>query len=149
MTGSRAVAVSDPGARLGAVRWAVVASEDGGAYLCPLDSAGRPAAEVVHEPSLAEAVRSRPHVERWVWRSTAEIYRPLLAAGNSNGDIPMLQFSEQPERPSLQLLLVHDDPTREFDYQDGAERAIDLAGSRDWTAVSIRDDWATVFDRRG
>jgi len=35
----------------------------------------------VRERSLAEAVRSRPEVERWVWRSTAEIYRPLLAAG--------------------------------------------------------------------
>lgn len=31
--------------------------------------------------SVAEAVRSRPEAERWVWRSTAEIYRPLLAAG--------------------------------------------------------------------
>lgn len=35
----------------------------------------------MREPSLAEAVRARPEVERWVWRSTAEIYRPLLAAG--------------------------------------------------------------------
>ncbi len=33
------------------------------------------------EASLVEAVRSRPEVERWVWRSTTEIYRPLLAAG--------------------------------------------------------------------
>lgn len=56
-------------------------SGDGGAYLCPLDPAGRPAAEVVYEPVLAEAVRSRPDVERWVWRSTAGIYRSLLAAG--------------------------------------------------------------------
>ncbi|MEU4311012.1 bifunctional 3'-5' exonuclease/DNA polymerase [Nocardia sp. NPDC024068] len=62
------------------MRWAVAESGDGGAFLCPLDPAGRPG-PVVHEPSLAEAVRSRPEVERWVWRSTAEIYRPLLAAG--------------------------------------------------------------------
>src|SRR5689334_19586858 len=73
--------LSDPGARLGDVRWAVAESGDGGAYLCPLDPAGRPAAAVVHEPSLAEAVRSRPDVERWVWRSTAEIHRSLSAAG--------------------------------------------------------------------
>lgn len=33
------------------------------------------------EPELAEAVRSRPGVTRWVWRSTAEIYPRLLAAG--------------------------------------------------------------------
>ncbi len=68
-------------ARLWNVRWAVAETDDGGARLCPLDQYGRPAGPVLHEPSLAAAVRARPEVERWVWRSTAEIYRPLLAAG--------------------------------------------------------------------
>jgi len=63
------------------VRWAVAETGEGGARLCPLDADGRPAGPIVDEPSLIEAVRSRPDVERWVWRSTAEIYRPLLAAG--------------------------------------------------------------------
>ncbi|MFQ6330620.1 bifunctional 3'-5' exonuclease/DNA polymerase [Nocardia sp. CWNU-33] len=63
------------------MRWAVAETGDGGARLCPLDRDGRPAGPVIREPSIAEAVRSRPEVERWVWRSTAEIYRPLLAAG--------------------------------------------------------------------
>ncbi|RDI51077.1 bifunctional 3'-5' exonuclease/DNA polymerase [Nocardia mexicana] len=63
------------------MRWAVADTGDGGARLCPLDQDGRPAGPVLREPSLAEAVRSRPGVERWVWRSTAEIYRSLLAAG--------------------------------------------------------------------
>jgi DNA polymerase I len=49
--------------------------------LCPLDQDGHPAGPVLDEPSLVEAVRTRPDVERWVWRSTAEIYRALLAAG--------------------------------------------------------------------
>ncbi|MEU7145026.1 bifunctional 3'-5' exonuclease/DNA polymerase [Nocardia sp. NPDC046473] len=63
------------------MRWAVAETDGGGARLCPLDQEGRPAGPVVREPSLAEAVRSRPEVERWVWRSTAEIYRSLLTAG--------------------------------------------------------------------
>lgn len=63
------------------MRWAVAETGDGGARLCPLDRDGRPAGPIVDEPSLIEAVRARPAVERWVWRSTAEIYRPLLAAG--------------------------------------------------------------------
>ncbi|PBC84073.1 MULTISPECIES: bifunctional 3'-5' exonuclease/DNA polymerase [unclassified Streptomyces] len=63
------------------MRWAVVETGDGGARLCPLDRDGRAAGPVLREPSLAEAVRSRPEVERWVWRSTAEIYRRLAAAG--------------------------------------------------------------------
>lgn len=63
------------------MRWAVAETGDGGARLCPLDRDGRPAGPIVDEPSLVAAVRTRPEVERWVWRSTAEIYRPLLAAG--------------------------------------------------------------------
>lgn len=73
--------MSVPAARLGHMRWAVAKTDEGGARLCPLGPDGRPAGAVLHEPSLAEAVRSRPEVERWVWRSTSEIYRHLLAAG--------------------------------------------------------------------
>jgi hypothetical protein len=47
--------------------------------------------------------------------------RPILAFGNSNGDVPMLAFSGTPSTPSLRLLLVHDDADREFDYTAGAE----------------------------
>ncbi|MER6116963.1 bifunctional 3'-5' exonuclease/DNA polymerase [Streptomyces sp. NPDC001743] len=62
-------------------RWAVAVTESGGARLAPLDRTGRPTAPVVTEPDLVEAVRSRPGVTRWVWRSTAEVYPRLLAAG--------------------------------------------------------------------
>jgi phosphoserine phosphatase len=72
--------------------------------------------------------------------------RPVLAAGNSNGDVPMLQFAGGPSRPGLRLLVLHDDPEREFDYVAGAERALEEAKARGWTVVSVRHDWATVFD---
>ncbi|MEW2127598.1 bifunctional 3'-5' exonuclease/DNA polymerase [Streptomyces sp. NPDC007259] len=62
-------------------RWALAVTESGGARLAPLDRAGRPAGPVRTEPDLAGAVRSRPDVTRWVWRSTAEVYPRLLAAG--------------------------------------------------------------------
>jgi phosphoglycolate phosphatase-like HAD superfamily hydrolase len=71
--------------------------------------------------------------------------RPILAAGNSNGDLPMLASAEQPGRPGLRLLLLHDDPEREFDYVAGAEQALQQARGNGWTVVSIRNDWATVF----
>ena len=71
--------------------------------------------------------------------------RPLLAAGNSNGDLPMLAFAQQPGRPSLRLLVLHDDPEREFDYTTGAERALEEAEAQGWTVVSIQHDWVTVF----
>jgi len=71
--------------------------------------------------------------------------RPLLAAGNSNGDVPMLRFAGGPSRPALRLLLLHDDDEREFAYTAGAERALEAAAANDWTVVSVKRDWASVF----
>ncbi|MFE0036736.1 bifunctional 3'-5' exonuclease/DNA polymerase [Streptomyces sp. NPDC059015] len=62
-------------------RWALAPAEDGGAVLVPLGPDGLPAGEVRREADLVAAVRSRPEVGRWVWRSTAEVYPRLLAAG--------------------------------------------------------------------
>jgi phosphoserine phosphatase len=71
--------------------------------------------------------------------------RPIVAAGNSNGDVPMLRFAGGRDRPALRLLVLHDDAEREFDYVRGAERALDQARSDNWTVVSVKNDWATVF----
>ncbi|MCT9110705.1 bifunctional 3'-5' exonuclease/DNA polymerase [Streptomyces mirabilis] len=62
-------------------RWALGPAEDGGAEVAPLGSDGLPAGPVRREADLFEAVRGRPDVLRWVWRSTAEVYPRLLAAG--------------------------------------------------------------------
>jgi phosphoglycolate phosphatase-like HAD superfamily hydrolase len=71
--------------------------------------------------------------------------RPILAAGNSNGDLEMLTFAGGPSLPALRLLVVHDDADREFDYIAGAEKALRVAQTHDWTIVSISDEWRKVF----
>ena len=71
--------------------------------------------------------------------------RPILAFGNSNGDVPMLAFSGTSSTPSLRLLLLHDDADQEFDYVAGAEDALETARSEGWTVVSMRDDWDRIF----
>jgi hypothetical protein len=71
--------------------------------------------------------------------------RPIMAAGNSNGDIQMLQFTGGTAHPALRLVVRHDDPDREFDYVDGAQETLDLARASLWTVVSMRDDWKLVF----
>ena len=78
-----------------------------------------------------------------IWSRTGR--RPLLAAGNSNGDVPMLDFTQHDDKPSLRLLVLHDDAEREFDYTTGAEQALERAKERGWTIVSVKNDWATVF----
>jgi len=71
--------------------------------------------------------------------------RPLLAGGNSNGDIPMLEFAQQKDKPSLRLLVLHDDTEREFGYTSGAEQALKKANTSGWTIVSMKHDFKTVF----
>ena len=66
--------------------------------------------------------------------------RPIFAAGNSNGDIEMLEYSQ-----GLRLLIRHDDDEREFAYVAGAERALERAAGAGWTVVSVKRDWANVF----
>ncbi|UED82912.1 bifunctional 3'-5' exonuclease/DNA polymerase [Streptomyces profundus] len=54
---------------------------DGSVRVVPLDAAGRRAGGEQAAPGAAEAVRARPWVTRWVWRSTASVYPAVLAAG--------------------------------------------------------------------
>lgn len=71
--------------------------------------------------------------------------RPILAAGNTNGDDEMLIFSGRPDAPSLRLVVLHDDAEREFAYTAGAERALEHAQQYGWTVISMKNDWTTVF----
>ncbi|WP_431279400.1 HAD family hydrolase [Leifsonia poae] len=72
--------------------------------------------------------------------------RPLFAAGNANGDMPMLDFTRN-HGAGFALLVHHDDDTGRGDvpYDKGAERALAEADARGYTAVSVKDDWSEVF----
>ena len=67
------------------------------------------------------------------------------AGRRARSDIPMLQFTKHADKPTLRLLILHDDDEREFDYTSGAEQALEQAGKDGWTVVSVKNDWATVF----
>jgi len=97
---------------------------------------------ITHTPK-PEYLDDGPEKPVRIWSRTGR--RPLLAAGNTNGDAEMLEFAGHDDRPSLRLLVLHDDPEREFAYTAGAEQALERAGRDGWTVVSMKDDWATVF----
>jgi phosphoglycolate phosphatase-like HAD superfamily hydrolase len=82
-----------------------------------------------------------------IWGRTGR--RPIFAAGNSNGDIEMLQFTDASPGESLSMLVRHDDAEREFDYTAGAERALGLAAESGWVVASMRDEWTSVFPAPG
>ena len=72
-----------------------------------------------------------------IWSRTGRL--PLLAGGNSDGDIEMLASAR------FGLLVHHDDAEREFAYDVGAERALARAATDGWTVASMRSDFADVF----
>jgi lysophospholipase L1-like esterase/phosphoglycolate phosphatase-like HAD superfamily hydrolase len=73
--------------------------------------------------------------------------RPILAVGNvgTTGDIEMLRWSQAGDRPSLQLLVLHDDADREMAYGEPANESLDAAARYDWQVVSMARDWNRVF----
>jgi phosphoserine phosphatase len=71
--------------------------------------------------------------------------RPLFAAGNSNGDIQMLEFAAQHPQRGFVLLVDHDDNKRDIAYSAGAEKAVLAAKAHRWTVASVKEDWRTVF----
>jgi len=80
--------------------------------------------------------------------------RPILAFGNSDGDLAMLRYCKTGPGARLALLVHHDDAEREFAYDrefrlSPLVEALDKAIDYGITLVSMKRDWNTVFDRSG
>jgi hypothetical protein len=76
--------------------------------------------------------------------------KPILAFGNSDGDLQMLQYTAAGPGPRLALLLHHDDAAREFAYDRASkigklDKAWNQAIADGWLVVSMKDDWQTIF----
>jgi len=70
---------------------------------------------------------------------------PILASGNTDGDIPMMEFAAASGKPYLNLLVKHDDDEREYDSDASAKIAQKVAKERGWTVISMQNDFKTVF----
>ena len=76
--------------------------------------------------------------------------RPLLAFGNSDGDLAMMRYARSGPGPRLALLLRHDDAVREVAYDrefrlSPLSEALDKAQDYAITVVSMKRDWKIVF----
>ncbi|MHA6686808.1 HAD family hydrolase [Mesorhizobium sp. A556] len=76
--------------------------------------------------------------------------RPIFAAGNSDGDLQMLQWTTLNDGPRFALIVHHTDAEREFAYDREShvgklDKALDEAPSRGWTVVDMKSDWKTVY----
>ena len=71
--------------------------------------------------------------------------RPILAVGNSDGDLQMLEYTADGKQPYLNLLIVHDDAEREYAYLSGTDAVMAAAAQSPWTFVSMKNDFKTMF----
>jgi hypothetical protein len=76
--------------------------------------------------------------------------RPLMAFGNSDGDLQMLQWTVAGAGPRFALLVHHTDAEREWAYDKPSpvgqlDRALDEAKARGWTVVDMQREWKRVY----
>ncbi len=76
--------------------------------------------------------------------------RPILAFGNSDGDLQMLEWTAAGDGPRFMGLVHHTDGAREYAYDRSSrigrlDKALDEATARGWTIVDMKSDWNQVF----
>jgi phosphoglycolate phosphatase-like HAD superfamily hydrolase len=82
--------------------------------------------------------------------------RPYAAFGNSTGDREMLEWTATGMGARLKMLVLHDDPVREYAYGPAAglpdsqvgtftQALYDEARKSGWTVISMKKDWKRIF----
>jgi len=75
--------------------------------------------------------------------------KPIMAVGNSNSDLEMLQYTDDHQGHDLMMVVRHDDVVREH-YEQALEdkkvnKILNEANAQGWSLISIKDDFKTVF----
>ena len=73
--------------------------------------------------------------------------RPVFSMGNerSGGDIEMCKFCQSNHYSSFQMIVNHDDSTREYYYQEKDSASLKAAAQYKWHVISMKNDWKTIF----
>jgi hypothetical protein len=80
--------------------------------------------------------------------------RPILAFGNSDGDLQMLQWTATGSGARFMGLVHHTDAEREWAYDRTSpvgrlDKGLDEAKANNWILVSLKDDWNRIFSFEG
>jgi hypothetical protein len=76
--------------------------------------------------------------------------KPIFAAGNSDGDLQMLRYTDANKYASIKLFVHHTDSVREWAYDrdshiGGLDEGLDEAIAKNWTIADMKNDWKTIF----
>lgn len=80
--------------------------------------------------------------------------RPIVAFGNSDGDLQMMEWTKAGDDARLGMIIHHDDAEREFAYDrmsaaGRADRVLDEASDRGLKLISMKNDWRRVYPFEG
>ncbi|MDP5070718.1 MAG: haloacid dehalogenase-like hydrolase [Congregibacter sp.] len=76
--------------------------------------------------------------------------RPIFAAGNSDGDFAMIEWTTTGQPASLGIIVHHTDAEREWAYDRESpigelERGLDEAPTRGWMVIDMQKDWSRIY----
>ena len=106
---------------------------------------GRPVIVKLPEIVLNDDKEGKPvGIQRHIGR------RPIAAFGNSDGDLPMLEWTAAGSGTRFCLFVHHTDAEREWAYDRESpigklDKGLDEAKAKGWTVVDMKDDWKQVF----
>jgi len=103
--------------------------------------------QLVKTPQL-EVINDGPQKPSSIHRHVGQ--RPILAAGNTDGDLAMLQWTAASPYRTLQLVVHHTDGDREYAYDrdpilgSSTDEILATAAGQGWTVIDMAADWATI-----
>jgi len=76
--------------------------------------------------------------------------RPILAFGNADADMQMIEYTRAGAGRRLGLFVHHTDAEREYAYDRKShvgvlDKALDQADANGWIIVDMKKDWKQVF----
>ncbi len=76
--------------------------------------------------------------------------KPVFAAGNSDGDLAMLQWTASGEGSRFMMYVHHTDGEREWSYDRNSsvgrlDQGLDIAKEMGWTIVDMKNDWNLIY----
>jgi phosphoglycolate phosphatase-like HAD superfamily hydrolase len=79
--------------------------------------------------------------------------QPVFAAGNSDGDYQMLDYTTSGTGLRFGMIVHHTDSIREFAYDRGSsigrlEKGLDDAKTKGWLVIDMAKDWKTIYPEK-
>jgi phosphoserine phosphatase len=76
--------------------------------------------------------------------------KPIAAFGNSDGDLPMLQWTASGDGARFMMYVHHTDEEREWAYDREShigrlDKGLDEAKEKGWTVVDMKNDWKVIY----